>query len=359
MVRLNLKLKIKNQEFGFMVLKALLILVLLIAFLFLFIRKNTFSFANDYLDPNIDPADIALLPRDDFEPERDSDRVNILILGIRGVGDDNGGLLADTIILASVQKGTGNIALFSIPRDLYVYITRSKREKLNAVYAFGEADKWGEGGLELSKKIISQITGQYIDYSLSLDFTAFERLIDTLGGVEIIFNEPFIEYEQWKNYPPRLKEENKKYWRLNQEKQRWEMYLDQGRHLLDGEMLLYYVRARFSSSDFDRERRQQQVILAIKDKLFSLGTLANPIKVIEILNMLNENIRRDFSVLEVKNLLDLISDIQNGRVIKKSLDISPEGLLYSTTINGLYALLPVENNYESIRNLSKHIFNKK
>lgn len=353
MVYLNLKnYNYSKRTKKFAVLKLLALFIIIGGFIAFFAHKSGFSYVNTDLE-NIDAA---LLPDNNFTPVKDPNRVNILALGIRGADDENGGLLADTIMLASIKKDTGDIALFSIPRDLYVYVTRAKRDKLNAVYATGESINWGGGGLALSKKIVSQITGQHIDYAVSVDFNGFEKFIDTLGGITIILDNPFVEYKQWENYPEHVKEENKQYWRLNEEEQRWELFIDQGAHLLDGEMALYYARARFSSNDFERAKRQQQIINAVKNKLFSLGVIANPVKVFNILDILNNHIKRDFNVLETKELLELSQKTKNSVIIKKTIDDSENGLLYSATIDNLYVLLPIGNTYESIRNTVKNIF---
>ncbi len=353
MVYLNLKnYNSSKKTKKFVILKLLAVLIIIGGFIAFFSHKSGFSYVNTDLE-NIDTN---LLPDNDFIPFKDQNRVNILALGIRGINDENGGLLADTIILASIKKDTGDIALFSIPRDLYVYITRAKRDKLNAVYAVGESTNWGGGGLTLAKKIVSQITGQHIDYAISIDFNGFEKFIDTLGGITITLNSPFIEYKQWENYPEHIKKGNEQYWRLNEEEQRWELFIDKGAHLLDGEMALYYARARFSSNDFERIKRQQQIIGAIKDKLFSLGVMTNPVKMFSILDVLNDHIKRDFTILEIGELLNLLQKTKNGTIIKKMFDNSENGLLHSATIDNLYVLLPIGNTYENIRNAVKNIF---
>ena len=344
--------KFVKYSHGRTTIKILIFLIIIGGFVAFLSHKSGFS----YVNTDSENIDAGLLPDNDFIPIKDPNRINILTLGIRGINDENGGLLADTIILASIKKDTGDIALLSIPRDLYVYITRTKRDKLNAVYATGESLNWGGGGLTLSKKIVSQITGQHIDYAVSVDFDGFEKFIDTLGGITITLNGPFIEYKQWENYPEHIKKENEQYWRLNEEEQRWELFIDKGAHLLDGEMTLYYARARFSSNDFERAKRQQQIIDAVKDKLFSLGVLANPVKVFGILDVLNNHIKRDFTVLETKELLGFLQKTKNGAIIKKTLDDSENGPLYSATIDSLYVLLPVGNTYENIRSMVKNIF---
>ncbi|MDD5589875.1 MAG: LCP family protein, partial [Candidatus Portnoybacteria bacterium] len=208
------------------------------------------------------------------QPEKDPDRTNILLLGLRGAGDENGGLLTDTIILLSVKKSTNEVAMISIPRDLYVVMPQapgqknSLKEKINFAYALGEERKSG-GGLVYSKAVVSRITNLYIDYAVSVDFMAFKETVDILGGIDVNLENPFVETTQFAK----------------------EMVLElpAGKNHLDGETALFFVRSRYSTSDFDRARRQQQVLLAIKNKALSSGILLNPVKIFELLNTMGRH----------------------------------------------------------------------
>ena len=92
------------------------------------------------------------------------------------------------------------------------------------------------------KELVSKITGVYIDKAVILDFFSFEKIIDQVGGIDIVLENPFEEKQQWG----------------------YEFSLPAGPNHLDGKNALYYARSRFSSSDFDRSRRQQEVMFALK-----------------------------------------------------------------------------------------------
>ena len=116
-------------------------------------------------------------------PKMESDRLDILLLGIRGDNDQqNGGLLTDSIIILSLNKKTGQTAIISIPRDLFANIKRTFVGKVNEIYEVGL--KRGKG-FDFTKETFSKITGVYVDNVVIFDFQSFEKIIDTIGGVDI------------------------------------------------------------------------------------------------------------------------------------------------------------------------------
>ena len=285
------------------------------------------------------------MAEDEPLPEKDPDRINILLLGLRGPDDPNGGLLTDTMMLLSIKKSTNQIAMISVPRDLYITIpgtvTQSNRsglkEKINFAYVFGEEKKAG-AGLTYSKAAVSRVTDLFIDYSAVVDFTAFKEAVDTLGGVDIYLDKPFKETTQFAK----------------------EILIDlpAGANHLNGETALYFVRSRYSTNDFDRAKRQQQVLLAVKEKAFSLGVLLNPVKIFEFLDILGRHVRTDIGMGEITSLISLSKNLNFKNINQKVFDTTEQGLLYSfTNENGIFILLPVGDNFDKIREASKNIFN--
>jgi LCP family protein required for cell wall assembly len=311
-----------------------IILAVLCGAIGIFAFKTGFTFSQITVDNNGGGK----LPIEQPIKEKDPDRVNILLLGLRGEGDPHGGLLTDSLMLVSIKKSTGQVALLSIPRDLYVKIPGTEiHEKINAVYAYGEKMKQGSGGMLYSKVIISEVTGLYIDYAVSVNFEAFKEAIDAIGGVDVYLDKPFVENQQFTNEII-----------LN---------LPAGKNHLDGETALFYVRSRYTTSDFDRMRRQQQVLVAVKDKSLSLGVLANPVKIFNLLDVLGRNVRTDMGMGEIQEMIRLASNVNADKISKKVFDTSQEGLLYSSHgTNGAYILLPVGGNYEKMREACRNIF---
>lgn len=266
------------------------------------------------------------------------ERLNILLLGIRGVNDPNGGLLTDTIMVASIKPKTGEVALISIPRDLYMDMPYSDhKNKINEAYVLGMKKEGWRGGLKYSKKAVSDVTGLDIHYAASVDFEAFREIIDTLGGVTITLDKPFSEKNQFEEGV---------------------IELPAGRQIIDGKTALLFVRARFSTSDFDRAKRQQQVLIAVKEKALNLGVLSNPFKIISILNSIGNHIRTNAELWEIQELAVLAGKIEASNIKRLVFDTSQEGLLYaSRDPNGSYILLPEGGNFDKIREACRNVFN--
>jgi LCP family protein required for cell wall assembly len=251
-------------------------------------------------------------------PSEEKDRLDILVMGIRGAEDvADGGNLTDTILLFSYDKKTKKSSLVSIPRDLYVKISGDKKDKINAAYP--------TLGLNGTKKLFSRVTGVYIDNIVVFDFDAFTKIIDTLGGIDITLDQPFEEKQQW-GYP---------------------FSLPAGPNHLNSEQALYYSRSRYSSSDFDRARRQQQVIFAIRQKVMALDILSDPGKTLEVLNIIRKHLVTDINLLDTRTYVQLAQNL-NTASIKRHV-ITTMDLLYETHINGAYVLLPQGDNFDRLK----------
>jgi len=265
------------------------------------------------------------------------DRLNVAILGIRGADDPNGGLLTDTIMIISIEPKTGRTALISIPRDLYVNVPyHDHKNKINEIYVEGIKDDGWKNGLKYSEKAISDVTGLDIHYAASVDFKAFKEIIDILGGVRITLARPFSETNQFEEGV---------------------IELPAGSQTINGDTALLFARARFSTSDFDRAKRQQQLLIAIKEKAFSLGVISNPLKIISILNSLGNHVRTDAELWEIKELITVVREMDTTNIQRKVFDTSKEGLLYaSRDKNGSYILLPEGENFNEIQRACRDIF---
>lgn len=287
-----------------------------------------------------------ILPISEDAPkiEKDPDRINILLLGLRGPDDPNGGLLTDTMMILSIKQSTGQVAMISIPRDLYVKMpvesnknsSQAIKEKINFAYALGE-EKMQGGGLIYSKVAVQAVTGLFIDHVVSVDFLAFKDVVDILGGVDVTLDKPFIETTQFAK----------------------EILLElpAGKNHLDGNMALYFVRSRYSTNDFDRARRQQQVLLAMKEKALSLGILLNPVKIFELLDSMSKHVRTDMPLGDLNYMISLSKNLNFKNIKGKVFDTTPDGLLYATTNEkGAYILLPQGDNFDKIRETCRNIF---
>ncbi|MDP1884540.1 MAG: LCP family protein [Candidatus Moranbacteria bacterium] len=314
-------------------------------------------------------------------------RINILLLGMRGVDLPGGGNLADTIMLASILPKENKVAMISIPRDLYVTVPGTgDKQKINAVHAYGEQK--GEGqGMEDMKTAVSEVTGLPIHYAVRTNFAGFKQLIDAVGGIEVTLSQPFDESMQFNQEHvcdsffniPTGNFENKtvKYFSKTTQAYKTRVVasyplcnapqdtlecggnfkLPAGKQTLNGEQALCFARSRYATSDFERAKRQQEIIQLVKDRLMSAGTLTDFGKVNDILDSLGDNVRTDMKSWEIKRMYEIYGGMANPQIYRRVLENSEEGLLYNPPQGDAgYILLPIGDNYDKIRDMAKNIF---
>jgi len=273
-------------------------------------------------------------------------RINILLVGMGGTGHP-GGDLTDTIIVASIDPKNKDMAMLSLPRDLLAEIPGNGQTRLNAAYHYGEEmkrigrtlDGKEVDGPELSKITIGEITDLPIHYYIAMDFEGFVRLVDKLGGLDI--------YVDKKIYDPYYPSGDFRYEYFE---------LAKGQHHMDGGLALKYARSRKTTSDFDRARRQQKVISAMKEKAISLDILTNPKKILDIAKILGDHTRTDIQPWEIERMISIVKEIDTSKVITKVIDTGPKGPLMGKTINGMAMLVPRAGDYSEIAEIAHSIF---
>ena len=265
---------------------------------------------------------------------------NILCLGIPGKGHP-GEKLTDTIILAVVNLPK-NITLISIPRDLLVEISYSNQKKLTKINHLYQI-----GGIDLIKKKVQEITGIEANNYVIVDLIAVKEIIDALDGLNI-----YVPYDINDYYFPGP---NYSYTTFS---------IKKGWRYLDGELALKYIRTRhIGEGDFDRMKRQQQVIYAIKQKITGLNPILDLPKYIKIFYSLKTHINTDLKLSEIIYLVKEIRKIDSYQIKHIVID-KKSGVLTSgkITLNGYPAsvLLPKQgiNNYQEIKNFILQKINK-
>lgn len=335
---------------------------------------------------------IATPDEDLLEGEKDG-RINIALLGMRGEGVVGGGTLADTIMVASLKidkdpnneasKPTYKVSMISVPRDLYVIIPGTNNSaKINAVYAYGEQQEHGGGGIKYMKQILEDVTGQKIHYAAAINFEGFKQVVDALGGVEVTLDEPFEEaiqfheakvcdgdkggvftvktgtFEYKKDKKGKVVAQYPLCYNKNEECN-GDFKVPAGTSTLDGATALCYVRARYTSSDFDRVRRQQEVIKQLEKKALKAGYLADFDKINGVISAVGNNVSIQMDLWEMKRFFDIYKEAGDNVPIKqKVLENSEEGLLYSHEGDERgYILMPRGDSYDGIREMFANIFN--
>jgi polyisoprenyl-teichoic acid--peptidoglycan teichoic acid transferase len=283
-------------------------------------------------------------------------RVNVLLLGVGG-GTHEGPDLTDTIIFASIDPTKQKVTLVTIPRDLWI---PEQNTKINSAYTFGEEKQKG-GGLLLAKAIVGKVLGQQVDYAVKIDFDGFTKAVDMMGGLDITVDNTFDDYV----YPITGNEDepcghtdeeivdltaqiaSNSATELESFPCRYEhLHFDRGTTQMDGVTALKYVRSRHAQgiegSDFSRSKRQGKVIGAFKDKLFSAGTLLNPVKITNLVEVLHGSIETDIKEDEYDDFIKLARKVEKGTTEGLSLDTGDGaqeryGLLYNPPTGPEYA----------------------
>ncbi|MCW1969972.1 MAG: LCP family protein [Anaerolineae bacterium] len=195
----------------------------------------------------------SLSPENDLPKAWDGkERINILLMGIdQRQGEVERGYRTDTMILITIDPVSGQAGMLSIPRDLWVPIPGYGNNRINLANYYGDADDYPGGGAALAKKTVEQLIGVRVHHAVRVNFTAFENFIDRIGGVTVDVPEDI--------YDPKYPTNNYGI----------EVFsIKKGKQTLDGTTALKYARTRNTKfGDFDRAKRQQQVILAAQEKL--------------------------------------------------------------------------------------------
>jgi len=190
----------------------------------------------------------------------------ILVVDARDALDD-AAPRSDTVLLARLEPLTGRVALLSLPRDTRVRIADYGDAKLNAAYAhgsvtaqarYGAAASPAQGGMALAATTVASFLDIPVDAVLQLDFTAFARIIDALGGITITVPRRIVDDA----YP-------------TDDRQTTRIVFEPGEQLMDGATALRYVRTRHADSDFGRAERQQQAVAALLARFRERGMLGS------------------------------------------------------------------------------------
>jgi len=280
----------------------------------------------------------------------DSDRVNVLLLGMGGANHD-GGYLADTIMLLSLQPSSKKVAMTSIPRDLTVPTANGSWRKVNSIHANAEAQEEGQGGPAMTEALGS-VLDLRIDYYVRIDFDGFIQIINELGGIDVNVENTLDDY----SYPIRGEEENPDYFARFEH-----LHIEAGEQHMNGSLALKYARSRHAygveGSDFARARRQQLILEAVKDKLLSRNNLLKPGMLSRIIAELNRNIKTNLDVWALLKLWNDYKDVQRDQITNTVLSDGPGGFLIAGRgEEGAYILIPQTGNFSKIQVMLKNIF---
>ena len=201
-------------------------------------------------------------PEDPLPPSWDgASRVNLLFIGLdeRDLESENAGApRSDTLMLFTIDPQTKTAGMLSIPRDMWVNIPGFGYSRINTAYSLGEGNKLPGGGPGLAMKTVEQFIGVPIHYFGQINFRSFEEAVDAMGGVYLCIEEPII---------------------IDPVGPKKQYRLEKGCIQRHGFEVLGYARNRKTQGgDVDRAKRQQQVVMAIVEQMFSKENFPNLVK---------------------------------------------------------------------------------
>ena len=271
-------------------------------------------------------------------------RSNILLFGTSEDSqahiEGGSGGLTDSIMVISVDQEKKNAIMFSIPRDLWVDYGRDclagYSGKINALYECAKDGTSEQAGADALKGIVSETFGIDIQYTAKVNYSALKDAVNSVGGITVT-----IDSDDPRGiYDPNFD------WQCNRRCNmvKW----PNGPAELDGEHALALARARnaaggygLGGGNFDREQYQQKIILAIKEKAVSAGTLANPVAVSGLIDSIGNNVDTNFETSEIKTLVDLTSEINASNIQSISLVDEDKPLVTTGNYNGQSIVRPL------------------
>jgi LCP family protein required for cell wall assembly len=232
------------------------------------------------------------------------------------------GYRTDVIMLLVLNPKAGTATLTSFPRDLYVTIPGIGMERINTAHEYG--------GFALTVATFETNFGISPDYYMMTNFNGFKSIIDTLGGIDVYAASNFSDECSVRSREDGMGNCN--------------VYA--GMNHMDGEFALWYVRSRYTTSDFDRTRRAQEVIQAIFMKLMSLGAVN---RASELYSEFNSSVETNLSLSTIVSLLPLANTLANdtSRVRRYAIG-SAETYNYIVPGSGAMVLIPIQSSVMSI-----------
>ena len=262
------------------------------------------------------------------------DRVNLVIFGIGGDNHPKKDQLADSILFVSLKPSTKQAAVVSVPRDLWVRIGRYGTHRINYAHEVGNQSGYPGAGPGLLCDVVSQVFNQPVNGYVRVDFSAFEKLIDDVGGVDVDCQRGFYDF----------------------------LFRDgfsRGRHHLNGKRALAYARYRYilgpEGDNFARELRQQQVINALREKLQRLSP-QNATQLLSALTTLSSATKTNLTTGQMFTLYRLFHDVKPQNIRHVSLKPMTEIFEVKRLAEPGEAVRVPNDNYTALRNLAANIF---
>lgn len=273
--------------------------------------------------------------RDELRVWEKRERVNILLLGIDKREGEHGPWRTDTMILGTIDPQSKTAGMLSLPRDLWVPVPGYGENRINSANFIGERDKYPGGGPALAVKTVEYNFGVPVHYYVLVDFDGFEKIIDTIGGIDVNV-ERTLHDEQYPDPSP------------DDPNRVRTVHFDAGLQHMDGKAALEYARSRKSTSDFDRSHRQIQIILAVREQALRLNLIP---RVPDLMVTLADTVQTDLQPGNIITLARWADEIEQENLTSLVIDYTMT--VEHVTPSGAWVLLPIR---EKIRPAVEELF---
>ncbi|HEX3070826.1 MAG TPA: LCP family protein [Thermoanaerobaculia bacterium] len=262
------------------------------------------------------------------------DRVNIVLFGVGGSNHPKHDNLADSIMLVSLKPSTRQAAIVSIPRDLWVHINGYGSHRINYAHEIGEQGGYPGAGPGLLCDTVSGVFNQPVHAYVRIDFVAFEKLIDSLGGIDVYCQHGFYDYLFHDGFA-------------------------QGWHHLNGKRALAYARYRYvigpEGDNYARELRQQQVVSALREKLQKMQP-QQALGVVQALTTLSSAAGTNLTAPQMLSLYRTFHDIKPEEIRHVSLKPLTEPFEVTRLSEPGEAVRTRNGSFQDLQHLESSIF---
>ena len=263
------------------------------------------------------PADTSTPAPTSIAPEERM--LNVLLLGSDQREGQTGPWRTDVIMWVTIHRDEKQVGVLSIPRDLWVSIPWVGENRVNVADYFGEAYKYPGGGPALAADTLANNLGLKTDRYIRLNFEAFERVIDAMGGITVDVDCP-IEDKFFDVATPQG-------YRL--------LKVEPGLQVMDGATALMFARSRYGTGDIDRTRRQQRVLMGIRDRALDVNMIP---RIPRIWASLKDSVDTNLTMQEILSLALLAKNISAEQIHGRVIDFTM--VRNWTTAEGAMVLLP-------------------
>jgi polyisoprenyl-teichoic acid--peptidoglycan teichoic acid transferase len=279
--------------------------------------------------PGLAPGQVAEPTPAAVSPWQGTGRLSILLLGIdQRPQDDPDKSNTDTMIVMTLDPATRTAGMLSIPRDLYVQLPNRGQDRINTAQAIG--------GPAYAMRTVQSIFGIPVQHYVRVNFYALTTLVDLVDGIDIYVDQDINDptYPDMKSgFDPFI--------------------VGKGWHHMDGATALKYARTRHGSSDITRMRRQQQIIMALRDRFLSTDAIPRLLPNAPLLlNTLGNAVATDLSLPEMLQLILFAKDLPADKITRVVVDET--AVKPWVTPSGAQVLLPIQSR---IRELAAQVIN--